>query len=339
MKKFTDIGQFREVIRAVKTNHDYKGKDDNGDAIYCHDSDYPILTFKGTVKLHGTNAGIVLYADNTVKYQSRERELSLERDNNGFMLAMLNKQQSINSFITKLFNDLECTRYIAIYGEWCGKGIQSGVAISQLPKMFVIFGLKIDDIYYDIDNYHWMHDVEKEMNDNGIYIITQFKHYEMDIDFNKPEMVQNRLGELTLEVEKQCPVGKYFGVEGVGEGIVWRYINNDKYYIFKVKGEKHQSSKVKTLAPVDIEEIENINKFIEYAVTENRLKQGIDKMVELGHPLETKSTGEYLRWIFNDIIKEENDTIIKNNINIKKIGSAISNKARVYWLNYLNNNV
>lgn len=339
MKRFTDIGQFRDIIRTVKINHDYKGKDENGTPIYNHDRSYPTLTFKGTIKLHGTSSAIVLYADNTVKYQSRERELSLEHDNNGFMLAMLSKQQSINSFITKLFNDLECTRYIAIYGEFCGKGIQSGVAISQLPKMFVIFGLKIDDVYYDISDYHWLPEVEKEMNENGIYLITQFENYTIDIDFNKPEMVQNRLGELTLGVEKQCPVGKYFGVEGVGEGIVWRYINNDKYYIFKVKGEKHQSSKVKTLAPVDIEEIENINKFIEYAVTENRLKQGIDKMVELGHPLETESTGEYLRWIFNDIIKEEKDTIVKNNINIKKIGSAISNKARVYWLNYLNNNV
>ena len=61
-------------------------------------------------------------------------------------------------------------------------------------------------------------------------------------------------------------------------------------------------------------------------------------MKELNIPLETKSTGDYLRWVVNDVIKEENDTIIANGINIKKIGSAISAKARMFWLNYLNSN-
>ena len=77
---------------------------------------------------------------------------------------------------------------------------------------------------------------------------------------------------------------------------------------------------------------------IEYAVTENRMKQGIDKMVEMKLPLEPKTTGDYLRWIYNDVIKEEGDTMEENNINPKKIGSAISAKARVFWMNYLNSN-
>lgn len=53
MKKFTDIGQFRNVVRAVKSRHDYKGRDENDDPIYGHTTPYPTLKFRGTPKLHG----------------------------------------------------------------------------------------------------------------------------------------------------------------------------------------------------------------------------------------------------------------------------------------------
>ena len=43
--------------------------------------------------------------------------------------------------------------------------------------------------------------------------------------------------------------------------------------------------------------------------------------------------------VVGDIIKEEQDTIIKNQIEIKKIGGAINNKARIYWFNYLNKQI
>jgi hypothetical protein len=165
----------------------------------------------------------------------------------------------------------------------------------------------------------------------------------MDIDFEKPEVAQNELVKLTMDVENQCPVGKYFGIDGanpdkstLGEGIVWEHINDKQRYIFKVKGEKHSSSKVKKLATVDIEEIEDIKSFVEYAVTENRMLQGIEKLKEMHIPIDIKSTGDYLRWIVGDVIKEESDTIIANQINVKKLNGYISQKARPFWMNYLN---
>lgn len=45
-----------------------------------------------------------------------------------------------------------------------------------------------------------------------------------------------------------------------------------------MKGEKHSASKVKTLAAVDPERLVNITEFVEYAVTENRLEQGTQKV-------------------------------------------------------------
>ena len=316
MKKFTEIEQFRNVIREVRSHCDYMGKDENGDAKYSHSTPYPVFTFRGTVKLHGTNSAIVLYKQSDFvdgeqyhfEFQSRENVLSLEQDNAGFMRTMLTKDYR------KLFKGIEFNESCAIYGEWCGQGIQKSVAITQLPKMFVIFAVKIDDVYQDMKNFTHL-----KIEEEQIYNIMQFPKFSIDIDFNSPELIQNKLIELTNEVEKECPVAKYFGIEGVGEGIVWEYINGEERYIFKVKGEKHQNSKVKTLTTVNVEEVENLKAFIEYAVTENRLLQGIDKMKELGLPIEPKTTGEYLRWVYNDVVKEESDTMVANGIDSKKM--------------------
>lgn len=286
MKKFTDIKQFRDVIREIKFNHDYKGNDENGDAIYLHDSPYPTLNFRGTIKLHGTNSAIIKYKNNeNYIFQSRERELELTKDNASFMLNMMNKN------LDKLFENIQCNDYVAIYGEWIGQGIQKTVAISELEKSFVVFAIKIDDVYQDLKNYiHIKNESER------IYNILDFKTFNIDIDFNIPELSINTLRDWTIEVETECPVAKHFGISGIGEGIVFESFYDNKRYIFKSKGEKHQNSKVKTLNTVDTELINNINEFVEYACTENRLKQGIDKMIELNIPITHESTGKYLQW-------------------------------------------
>jgi len=77
MKKYNAIEQYRNVIRKVKENHDYQGKDESGNSIYSHTSDYPTIKFKGTVKIHGTNAGVVLHKNGQLDFQSREREFYL----------------------------------------------------------------------------------------------------------------------------------------------------------------------------------------------------------------------------------------------------------------------
>lgn len=217
------------------------------------------------------------------------------------------------------------TEYVAVYGEWCGGNIQKGVAINGLAKMFIIFGIKIDGIWLDLP---------KDFQDNemSIYNILQFPTYEMDIDFNNPELSQNKLIELTMAVEEECPVGKFFGVSGIGEGIVWTSVDNEDFK-FKSKGEKHSASKVKTLNAVDTESLEGLKEFVDLAVTENRLEQGIQYLTEMGFSLDQKSTGQFLGWMVKDVIKEETDTIVANQFDVKKVKSAVSNKARIWFLN------
>lgn len=346
MIKFPSIEQFRNVIRHVKTHAQYAGKDENGDVIYDQSKPIPTLKFRGTVKLHGTNAGIVYDADtDSLTYQSRERELSLTQDNAGFMLAMMKHEE----FFLTLFRLVAALKpeiaKIAIFGEWCGQGIQKGVAVSQLPKMFVAFAMK--EIYQDGTS-KWCEfpvkaGIPEGERDTPLYLINEFPTYDIEIDFNHPELAQNKMIEITEEVEKECPVGKTFGVSGIGEGVVWTCVSdgwNDSGTWFKVKGEKHSVSKVKTLAAVDVEAVATLKAFVDSVVTEARLEQGLWNLVhEQLKPIEMTSMGDFLRWVYNDIIKEEQDTIVANGIDPKKIGGAIANVARPWFVKKVNEGV
>jgi hypothetical protein len=318
MKKYESISQFRNVIREVRGISDFVGIDLEGKSIYKKSLTYPKLKFIGTVKVHGSNAGIVKYKDR-IDFQSRERVLSLHDDNAGFF----NTMETLD--LEFLFERFNFEDNISIWGEWSGGNIQKGVAINGLKKMFIIFGIKVDGIWAQIPK-----DLFK--NEIGIYNIFQFPTVEIEIDFNFPERVQNELIRLTIEVEEKCPVGAFFNVEGVGEGIVFTSeLNQDLK--FKSKGEKHSVSKVKILNPVDMEKLESLNEFIEYSVTENRLEQGLSHLEENNLSFDSKNIGPFISWMVKDVLKEEKDLIDSNQFNESKIKFLIANKARAWFLN------
>ena len=345
--RFPSIEQFRNVIRHVKTHAQYAGRDENGDAIIDQSRPGPTLKFRGTVKLHGTNAGIVYDVDtDTFTYQSRERELSLTSDNAGFMLNMMRHENVWRDVVHQATSEIWIPhvpiKKVAIFGEWCGSGIQKGVALTELPKMFVVFAVKT--ILSD-DTTRWLPigEIDLHLPEDKLFNIDTFPTYEVEIDFNHPELAQNKMIEITEEVEKECPVGKYFGVFGIGEGVVWTCVSpgwNDSGTWFKVKGEKHSVSKVRTLAAVDVEAVANLKAFVDSVVTEARLEQGLDNLVrEQLLPFEMKSLGDFLRWVYNDVLKEEMDTIVANQIDTKKLGSAVANKARPWYIKKFNEGV
>ncbi len=345
MIKFPSIEQFRTAIKRVQDHSRWVGRDENGDPVFDQTKPIPTLRFVGTVKLHGTNAAIVLdRTSSDFSYQSRERLLTLEQDNAGFMLHMLNQQDAVDECFAEVMADLtddqlDKVKNIILFGEWCGGNIQRGVGISGLPKMFVVFAVRV--IYQD-DTTEWrpLYDYSLFHKDAGIYNVHQFGSWTVDIDFNHPQLAQQKLVDLTERVEAECPAGKFFGNCGVGEGIVWHceqegWQSSD--FWFKVKGEKHSVSKVKTLAPVDVEAYEKQKDFIDSVVTEARLEQGLQNLInEQQKPFEMASIGDFIRWVFNDVIKEETDTIVANQFDPKKLGGPIANKARPWFIQRLN---
>jgi len=338
MIAFPSIESFRHTIKHVNDCAQYKGLDEDGNAIIDVLASAPTIEFTGTVKLHGTNAGIAW--DGTELWaQSRKNVITPEKDNAGFaFFVRSNKSMFITmmKYIKQEYNIADGNT-IVVYGEWCGKGIQKGVAINALDKMFVVFKIKIATPSYADANYWLTYNsmdiigsVTQEHNymyKSRMYFIDQFPTYKTTIDFNHPELVQDKLIDLTMAVEAECPVGKYFGVSGVGEGIVWSA--GDR--IFKVKGEKHSVTKVKKLASVDIEKVNSINEFVEYAITDKRLEQAIQEVfTSQGLEPSKKGISAFLSWVSKDVIKEEIDTLASNGLEPKEVNGAISKRA-VKW--------
>ena len=226
MFKFPSIEQFRSTIHHVKNHTRYAGKDADGNAVYDHSRPLPTLKFYGTVKLHGTNAGIVYdVATDTISYQSRERELSLTSDNAGFMLAMMKHEEVIRDVVDQAMIEIflpdQIITKVAVFGEWCGGNIQKGVALTGLDKMFVVFAVKV--VFAD-ETTRWLPVGEFDIHypEYHIYNIDTFPTYEIDIDFNFPEIAQNKMIEITEAVEaaywrKSNHIHKWF-VDNVQEG-------------------------------------------------------------------------------------------------------------------------
>ncbi|CAF1147656.1 unnamed protein product [Adineta ricciae] len=347
MIAYPETEQFRHVIASV-TRHSRRNEEDR-------DKPLPVLKFIGTVKLHGTNAGIGYHKDSGHWLQSRNNVLTTQKDNAGFAQHM---EPLADQFFTEIVlaqsqairDEYEKGRKIIIYGEWCGGNIQKNVAICGLPKMFVIFKIKVrDEIAVEPEEENQSEDVEAKPSANSfwldpkdwshikwhdkfIYNIFDFPIYEIEIDFENPKFSQNKLVEITEAVEKECPVGKYFDKTGIGEGVVWtEWAVTGGGLTFKVKGEEHSVSKVKTLAPVDAEKLASVKEFVDYACTENRMRQGLDYLREQQLTIEMKNIGVWMKWLVGDIFKEEKDTVEASNMDQKDITRAVPVKARPWF--------
>ena len=341
--KFTDIKQYRNIIKDVIHSIQYDGIDENGNHIMNRNKELPTVTFKGTVKLHGSNSAVSHTYEDGLWFQSRNRKITVGKDNAGFAAFATKHQEDFEKLINTIREDVDSKENIVtVFGEWCGKGIQKNVSIANVEKRFVIFAVKVTP-FSEEDSYYI--DCTKYNSDNElIHNINDFKTYSVDVDFNHPELAQNKFIELVEEVEKECPVGKALGVtsdmNNVGEGIVWETFMDGKRFIFKTKGSKHSISRVKTVAAVDVEKVNSILEFVDYCVTENRLNQGIESVfTQTGTEPDIKQMGPFLKWIMGDIIKEEIDVLCQNDLTAKDVGREVSKKARVWFQTFLDKQV
>lgn len=317
---YPKIGQFRNVVKTVQLRAAYAGDDIDGEPVYDSTLSKPTIEFTGTVKLHGTNAAIVLdRIQDIIYFQSRENIITPLKDNAGCATYLASIEHNLELLFSDIPGDV-----VVVYGEWAGQSIQKGVGISQLPKAFYIFDIKVDGKWLDEETVG-CYNFER----HRIYNIYNFPTYKVTIDFNHPELSQNTLVELTDKIEKECPVAKALGIDnGVGEGIVWR----GGGHMMKVKGEEHSASKVKTLASVDIEKVQGILDFVQQTVTESRCQQMLDKLKEGGREVDQKDTGDFLKLVREDILAEELDTLVGNGLEVKDLNGPLSKAARNWFM-------
>ena len=351
--KYPSIEQFNKVVQNTKK------------AMRFHNLEEVVLKFMGTTKLHGTNGSIgIVYEKGEPVYQvqSRNNILTLESDNAGFAQFALNPK--VKSFvkekIEKIYNQLsqeEKVKVLSIfvYGEWAGSNIQKGVAITQMEKFFAPFDVAI---YLEKENQEensqevfvrkWLNQKEVEEFKNEelrifpISTVVNPEYLNIKFDAISLEKVAKELSNLTVEVEKEDPFAKHFGFSGVGEGIVWKAVYEEDYgdqfdlrkmgdLRFKVKGEKHAVSKVKTLAPIDFEKVAKLTEAVDKYVTENRLNQGIDYLNEMHKEFIVENTGFFIQWVQKDILKEEQEEILISGLEWKKLSGLIAKKSAEWF--------
>jgi len=343
MKKhiaFPSIGQFKDVVRQVRDNAKY------------HQVALPTILFQGGIKCHGSNGATVRPmngSNDDIYFQSRERILDLLSDNAGFCAFGERNKEHFNALfdsIAKKYPD--AIGSIQVYGEWMGSNIQKGVGLNYLPKMFNVFAIRISE---DAESQKWFTteqiiDVMAGFTTNEIRHVYEFPTFFVSIPFSNPESVQNILIDLTNEVERDCPVartilGKDFDKELIGEGIVFKAVSCDVPEInidglmYKSKGAKHSVSKVKTLVPVDEEKMNSVQEFVDAVCTKNRLEQGIDVLKQRGLEIESKNTGEFIKFIVGDAIKEESNMMVQSGLCTKDVSSKIASVARQFWMEQL----
>ena len=351
MVKYPSISQFRQIVKDITERACYIGKDDEGKPVFDYLKPKPVITFTASTKLHGTNASVCYSIPDGLWAQSRENIITVEKDNMGFAFFVEQNKSVLISIIEELakIHNIDLNKYIiTLPGEWCGKGVQKAVAISELDKRFVIFqAFKVSPLEpSEEEKAIWFETCEVirpgnsiyvnwlESPENRIYNIMNFKTWSFEIDFNAPERKINELLELVEEIETECPVAKEFGVSGVGEGFVATYLSEDGALIqCKFKGEKHSNSKVKTTKAVDTEKLDAIDKCIEEICHSWRFEQALREVFgpDYEKTLDRKRIGEYLKWVGQDTCKEELDIIAKYGFEPKDVMGKVSQKAKEYF--------
>lgn len=334
--KYTKIGQFRQFLQTIHKMASYAGNDENGDPIYrpIEDCELPQnLQLYGTVKLHGTNAAIGYNPNKGIWCQSRSRIVT--DGHYGFVDFVKQRKDAIDIMMASLplWSDLflpeENLDSVYVYGEWAGKGIQSGVAISQLDPAFYIFGTKY---IFENGEHIWIRPVFPHID--KIYDITDFGTYTLSLNVGDPQPCVDAIDKLVDQVDAECPVAKKLGISGHGEGIVWTTYYKNQHLMFKTKGDSHKRggpTGKQTKVELSPAELDSVREFVDYSLTKDRYMQGIAEIFPDGFVTDD-GFGKLIKWVINDIMTEEQDVIVKNMLNKKVVSAEIVTRLKkMFW--------
>lgn len=331
-----------EVVKALRRLED---TDPNVPDGYYTSSPTPLI---GYVKLHGTHADIVIYNDDRIALQSRNvPNITIANDNLGFAAAMADKTKAILNLRDRYVERWQAVnpslaldpQYpFIIAGEWIGTGIQKDVAVSQLSRRFVIVSVAI--------NGSWIEDVfyrDYEDTEASIYNISHGGTFRTNLDPNDIPRTLKSVETFAERVALTCPFALEFGIQGEGEGIVWKpasdHLNANPALWFKTKGGRFKPSftpKPKVL-PVGVQEQrETADAAATSWCTQERLRQGWAYLEEVGMKRDMTSLGAYLKWMQNDILVEEKGMIQEQNIDKDTLRGSITRIARLWYMQRVN---
>lgn len=314
----------------------------------------PVVNYRCKVKLHGTNAAVQCLEKGEILCQSREGFITPEKDNAGFARWALTNKEKWNRVVDKGY--VAGLPGIIIFGEWCGPGIQKGVAVANLPKKcFAVFAARhMDENGKFIVEPEELRDLVKGIPD--VYVLdwhTRTCHHgcdtrvytQVNVDWSSSSeeltKVVDSINGWVAEVEASDPWTKeVFGIEGTGEGLVFypRSAEHLTYadfanLTFKAKGEKHKNIATAKPAQVDASVAASTDAFVAMVLTEARLEQGATKVSADGAlTYDLKNTGKFVSWVSADVEKETQDELSASGLNFKQVQKAVSDKARAWYI-------
>jgi len=304
----------------------------------------PKVTYRAKVKLHGTNAAVQILPNGEVIAQSRVRVLDVENDNLGFATWVRNNHDYFAQYA-------DSKRVVVIYGEWCGSGVQSGVAISAIgKKIFAVYAIQYGD--------HNMENARLRVTPEGIaeqllyhpdVFVLPWYGEPVTMSFWDTESLRagvEKINTLVADVEACDPwVKEVFGVDGTGEGVVMYpdslmrvdgTTSRDGFcsLMFKAKGEKHQVRKQKTPVELSPETLTTIEAFVDTFVTPARLEQGVTEACDGAYTM--ANIGKLLKWVCVDVHKESEIDLADSGLDWKDVQRHITLAAKEWYIAQIN---
>jgi RNA ligase len=262
-----------------------------------------VLTYEGTVKLHGTNLAVVQDTpDGPIAVQSRNRFITPTADNCGsaafvttreseflelFSSVRSRTEPQVVAKLTVSKEDrvvLKLTQPVILFGEFVGRGVQKGVGVSAFDRFMVLFDVVVGSRRVPF---------HEECDARDIRNVHDFKKWTLTVPRDDIEGATERADAIAEEVGADCPVARALGKPGQGEGVVWRCKDHRSSRLwFKSKCAEHSVA-----APKPKRAKNPAEEFAERFVTPARLRQAVDA----GHTL----LGQFVTWVVDDVMTEE----------------------------------
>jgi hypothetical protein len=360
-----EITLFHNLIKNLKGARDYyeKRKAETVEAASAPDADSETIeeviaptllkvlekpvTFKAKVKLHGSNFGVALCGDQ-LRAQSRSQFI----DRSGMGRLVFEKNEAYWRSLVVPGGPQAFT----VFGEYCGKGVQKGVALAQLNTVFMaVFGIDIGGRLVvepaEIEAFLTLNGKVKLPND--VLVLPWYEtEYELDLSQDTEAHmaeVEKVLEKIDVEVQKidsKDPwVERMFNVAGPGEGLVlypvsllesvpalpnFRTISRDAFgaIAFKAKGEKHRVVTAAKSVAIVPEKAAGAEAFAKLMCPEPRLEQGASTV----GGFDPKLVRDFIAWVAKDVQKEGQHELEASKLTWKDVTGPINKLASAWYL-------
>ena len=297
--------------------------------LHTHDGlDLPVVLYRAKVKLHGANCGVQV-TPSGVFPQSRSKLLTPQSDYKGFARWVDTHRA--------LFESMDPD--VTVFGEWCGPGIERGVAISAIDRrVFVVFALQYGRgeqarVEFEPEA------IQRALPEHPDLFVLPWHGAPLTLDYGDEASMEasaETLNALVSDVEREDPwVKATFGRRGVGEGLVFYPIEGPRdpeglaALMFKAKGEKHRTAGTRKAVQVAPEVVEGVAAFVTLMVTEARLEQAVSEACGGEHHM--RHTGKLIAWISADVEKESVAELEAAGLTWKQVVRAVQDRARAWY--------